>query len=86
MNLLFTAPLSRPAIYGGGTISGVAFKRVIIDPDALTATADFWAIEDGFFSPMHQSITVTITGAETMNQLLAAFKAQIATALGVTFQ
>jgi hypothetical protein len=86
MNLLFTAPISRPTIYGGGTISGVSFTRVSIDPDALTATATFWAIEDGPLSPRGAPITVTITGGETMTQLLAAFKAAIATALGVTFQ
>lgn len=85
MDLLFTAPITRPALYGGGIITGVRLERVVLSPDQMTATAFGHVIEDGPGS-REQSVTVAITGAETMTQLLAAIKNAIATALGVTFQ
>lgn len=87
MNLLFTAPYVRDPM-AGGNLSGVAFNMVFVDPDKLTATANFYGIEDGPGPGLGRSrtITVSITGTETMAQLLAAFKTQIAALLGVTFQ
>lgn len=86
MQLLFTTPISRASIDGGQTLTGVNLGIVTIDPDALTATARVSAIEDGMFSVHPRFVTVSVTGGETLTQVLAAFKAAIASALNVTFQ
>ena len=84
--LLFTTPISRLPLYGGGTISGVNFLKVFVDPLALTCTVIVSAIEDGDSSTIRQAFTVPITGATTYAQTLAALKTAIAAAWGASFQ
>jgi hypothetical protein len=71
--LLFTAPISRPALYGGGQLSGVKINRYFVDPDTLVGTVIGAFIE----TPLDQR-TFSVgpfTGATTLAQQL-----------GVTFQ
>jgi len=86
MNLLFVTPETRAAIDGGTVVTGVAFTVAMIDPDKLTASANFYAIEDGGGPGHSRMVTVPVTGATTLSQILGAFKTAIGAQLGVTFQ
>jgi hypothetical protein len=89
MQFLFTAPVTRPNVDGGATLSGVvSVGPVMIDDTSLKATAQFIAIEDAANGPLGRthSLTISVTGNETLAQIQAAFKAAIAAALNVTFQ
>ena len=86
MNLLFTAPISRPSFDGGTPISGMTILNYSVNPDTLMGTAIVSAIEDGPPGRTHAVSVGPFTGATTLTQQLAAVKAAVAAALGVTFQ
>lgn len=86
MNLLFTAPISRPSFDGGASISGMTIVSYMVNPDTLMGTAIVRAIEDGPGGSSHVVAVGPFTGSTTLLQQLNAIKSAVATALGVTFQ
>jgi hypothetical protein len=86
MQFLFVTPISRPSFDGGTSVTGIRINSAYLDPDALTCTVICSAIEDNSSGPLIHKVVVPFTGATTMTQLLAAFKTQVASSLGVTFQ
>ncbi len=86
MNLLFTAPISRPSFDGGASISGMTIVSYSINPDTLMGTCIVRAIEDGPAGVPHTISIGPFTGASTLSQQLAALKSAVSAALGVTFQ
>lgn len=90
MNLLFTAPISRPAFDGGTSISGMVIISCLINPDTLMATVVVRAIEDtaagATIGGSHSIQVGPFTGATTLAGILAAVKTTVGTTLGVTFQ
>ncbi len=82
MKLPFSAPQTRAAVDGGGTLTGVEFRLYAFntdDPTNITASANWWIIEDGPV-PGRPVRTVTVTGIALTDQvqsIVGKFKAAI---------
>ena len=62
------------------------FTTPVVRPSFDGGATQVRGIEDNITGVNHTVVVTGLTGATTMNQLIASVKAQVATALGVTFQ
>lgn len=86
MNFLFTAPITRANIDGGGSLSGVNVRQVNVDLDTGNVTIVVGIIEDGQSAVAKLYSATFALSANTNTSLISSLKTALSTKYGVTFQ